>query len=173
MLLHIKDGSVYKECSDSLTAIERLRDARFIPLARDMFSAGFAAMSGADRAPYDNAGRQLSPAVQRVEEIIERFGEHVAGDTISSLYADVGQIHSNLPKYNEREVISWLQTMEDELEEYARRMKSMTGVAIDQETLNSVCRNLEDSDLTIDRAEPLKPSEQAAAVAWVLTATRK
>ncbi len=172
MLLHVENGGVFNECKKSLSAIERLRDAKFIPYANELFKTGFAALHGADRAPYDAAGRQLAPAVQTAEDIISEYGEHVAGDTILNLYNDIGRIHAELPKYDRQEILAWLETMDNELDAFAERMLSMTSVALNQETLESVCRNLIAGGLTVQRAEPLIPQGRQHAVAWVLRATR-
>jgi len=173
MLLHIKNGSVYKECDDSLSAIQRLRDAKFIPNAIELFRTGFAAVRGADRATYDAAGRQLAPAIQEAEAIMVEYGEHVAGDTIARLYDDVGRIHSGLPRYEPDEVLGWLDTMKGELDDYSDRMSSMAHAAMDKDSFEQVCRKLGEDGFTMQRAEPLTPEGQDLPLAWVLIATKQ
>jgi SAM-dependent methyltransferase len=173
MLIHIEGGSVFKECSDSLCAIQRLRDAKFIPHAAEMFTTGFAAVRGADRTPYDAAGKQLAPAVQEAEAIMAEYGEHVAGDTIARLYGDVGRIHSALPRYERDEVLGWLDTMNGELDDYSGRMASMTNAALDKNTFEEVCRKLGAAGFTMQRAERMMPQGQDLPLAWVLIATRQ
>lgn len=173
MLLHIEGGSVYKECDDSLNAIRRLHDAKFIPLAIELFRTGFAAVRGAERAPYDSAGQLLAPAVQEAEAIMADYGEHVAGDTIARLYNDVGRIHGGLPRYEPDDVLGWLDTMNGELDDYADRMASMTQAAMGQDSFEQVCRKLGADGLTLQRAEPLTPQGQTLPLAWVLVATKQ
>jgi SAM-dependent methyltransferase len=173
MLLHVEGGSVYKECSDNLNAIRRLLKANFIPLATELFKTGFAAVRGADRAPYDAAGLQLAPAVKEAETIMGEFGEHVAGDTIARLYSDVGSIHSQLPDYDPDEVLGWLDTMNDELSDFAGRMSSMTNVAMGQDTFERVCQKLGEKGFTMQRAGPLTPEGQSLPLAWALIASKR
>lgn len=173
MLLHIEDGSVFKECDDNLSAIRRLCDAQFIPYATELFRAGFAAVRGADRVPYDNAGRQLEPAVKEAEAIMAEYGEHVAGDTIARLYNDVGRIHSTLPRYDRDEVLSWLENMNGELDAFAERMSSMTDAAMNQDDFAQVCHKLGEDGFTMQRAEQLVPQGQDLPLAWVLIATKQ
>lgn len=173
MLLHIEDGSIFKECDDSLNAIRRLGDTQFIPYAAELFRTGFAAVSGADRVPYDNAGRQLAPAIQEVESIMDKYGEHVAGDTIARLYDDVGRIHSALPRYDRDEVLSWLEKMNGELDAFAERMSSMIDAAMHKDAFAEVCRRLGEGGFTMQRAEPLLPHGQSLPLAWALIATKQ
>ena len=64
MLMHIQPGVIYKECWTSLDAVRRIKRSKFLPLALDFFEAGFAAVRGADRAPYEKAGVALNPALR-------------------------------------------------------------------------------------------------------------
>lgn len=172
MLLHVEGGTVFKECDDSLNAIRRLRDSKFIPLASDLFKTGFAAVRGANRAPYDAAGRRLAAAVQEAEAIMTDYGEHVAGDTVARLYDDVGRIHSGLQRYEPAEVLAWLDTMDGELDAYAGRMSSMTAAALSQGAFQQVCKRLGDDGIALQRAEPLLPEGEEQPLAWVLIARR-
>ncbi len=172
VMLHIADGVIYKECQASLEAIERLQAANFIPLATAFFDAGFAAVRGADRHAYDEAGTKLSPAIQAAEEIMNEYGEGVAGDTIARLYSDVDRIHSNLPEYDSDEVLGWLGSMGRELRAYAKRMSSMMGASITEEAFSDLCGQLKSSGFSLDRSEPLIATGHAIPLAWVLVARR-
>jgi len=131
LLLHNQTGSIHRECVESLDAIVRLQESRFIPYTTAMFDAGFKAVRGADRAPYESAAKQLSPAIRVLENIMKQYGQHVAGDTIARLYHDVNQIHQRIQHYEPDEVLDWLRKMDGELDAYAERMSSMSEAAID------------------------------------------
>ena len=107
-----------------------------------MFRTGFAAVRGADRAPYDAAATQLAPAVAILEGIMRKHGEHVADDTIVRLYNDVGRIHSEIVQYDGDEILHWLSQMSGELETYAGRMSSMCQSAIDRASFEKICDGL-------------------------------
>lgn len=172
LMLHIVDGIVHRECQASLAAIERLQAANFIPLAMDFFKQGFAAVQGADRRAYDDAGTQLSPAVQEAEAIMQEFGEGVAGNTIASLYADVGRIHSKLPQYDANDVQTWLETHQRELIAYAERMTSMAKAAISAEQFQAVAEQLRSNGFTLEQAAALSAQGEDVPLAWILAATR-
>lgn len=172
LMLHVIDGIVHKECSASLAAIEKLQASNFVPYAIELFETGFAAVGGADRVAYDEAGTQLAPAIQAAEAIMAEYGEGVAGDTIARLYSDVGHIHSNMPKYEPTEVFDWLHSMDHELQAYAGRMSSMMDAAIGEAAFKELCVKLEASGFDLNKSESLVPSGESTPLAWILIATR-
>jgi SAM-dependent methyltransferase len=172
LLMHNLNGSIHKECAANLDAIVQVQESNFIPLCIETFSAGFAAVRGADRAPYDEAAKRLDPAVRALEAIAAEHGEHVADDTIARLYSDVGRIHSEIQHYEPTEVIAWLRRMDDELKAYAGRMESMTAAAIDSESFDKICSGLTGKGFTINRADTLVATNQDLPMAWVLVASR-
>jgi SAM-dependent methyltransferase len=172
LMLHIENGSIHKECADSLAAIEQLQASGFVPLSLEFFKAGFAAVRGADRAPYDAAGAKLAPAIDAAESIMSEYGEEVAGETIARLYSDVGQIHSKLPNYDADEVLGWLNTMDAELEAYKGRMTSMLNAAVTHTAFDTLRGDLIAAGLTPVTAAPLIAEESELPLAWVLVAKR-
>jgi SAM-dependent methyltransferase len=172
LLLHNQAGSIHQECEESLDAIVRLQESRFIPYAIDMFSAGFDAVRGADRAPYEAAAKQLAPAIGALETIMQEYGQHVAGDTIGRLYSDVGQIHQRIQHYDPGEILDWLNRINGELDAYAGRMSSMSNCAVDSETFAQIVDGLRNRDYTIVRAEPLTIPDHELPLAWALIATK-
>jgi SAM-dependent methyltransferase len=172
LLLHNQAGSIHQECVESLDAIIRLQESRFIPRTIEMLSAGFEAVRGADRGPYEAAAKKLAPAIGGLETIIKQYGPHVAGDTISRLYNDVAGIHEKIQNYEPTEVLDWLNKMDGELDAYAGRMSSMSDAAIDNDELKNICDGLRSLDYTIQRAVPLVVPDHELPLAWVLIAAR-
>ena len=172
LMMHIQPGIIFRECSTALDAIRRTQKSRFVPHSLRFFEAGFAAVNGADRAPYDKAGLHLNPAIQEIESILSEHGEHVAGDTIARLYSDVQQIHGRIQHYDPNEVLGWLRTMGRELSEYEERMASMCGAATDDKHFREVCENLHGQGLDIIAGEPLSATNDDLPIAWILHAIR-
>lgn len=172
LMLHIENGSIHKECADSLAAIGRLQSSRFVPLSIELFRTGFAAVRGADRAPYDAAGAMLAPAIEAAESIMAEYGEDVAGQTIARLYGDVGRIHSQLPNYDADEVLGWLGTMDGELQAYGARMSSMLNASVTQFEFDTLRGDLIAAGLTPIIAEALLSKDADLPLAWVLVASR-
>ena len=169
LLMHHRDGNIQRECAASLAAVRRVQKARFVPLAAELFRRGFAAVRGADRAPYEAAATALAPAVAALEEIIAQHGEKVAGDTVARLYSDVARIHDTLSHYDPDEVLAWLTRMELELEDYAVRMSSMMDCALDQPSFEAICAQLSEHTI-LGQAGPLLLPGQDSPIAWTVQA---
>jgi SAM-dependent methyltransferase len=172
MLMHIRPGVVFNECKASLDAVRRVQKAEFVERTLRFFEAGFAAVRGADRAPYDRAGQQLDPALRKIESVLSDYGDDVAGGVIARLYADVERIHTRIQFHDPDEVIGWLRTMGGELDAYASRMASMCAAASDRKSFRQMFRRLEKRGLAILEAEPLLPRGERLAIAWQLRAAR-
>lgn len=172
LLLHHRGGAIARECAASLDAIERARASGFVPRTIDMFKAGFAAVRGADRAPYDDAAAQLAPALSAVEGIMAEHGEQVASSTISRLYADVRRIHERLPHYDPDEVLTWLDRMDQELDAYGRRMASMLESALDENGFRELCEMLQSAGCTVRQGGPMNARSLDEPIGWAVIATR-
>lgn len=171
-LLHFDSGSIHKECRESLEAINSLQESQFIPLAKEMFNTGFEAVRGADRTNYEIAAKKLAPALSQLEDIMRKYGLHVAGDTIQKLYNDVGEIHKRMQHYQPNDVIGWLDKMNEELSAYASRMSSMCSSAINNVDFEKIKADILARGFTLDLAEPLMVSGQDKPMAWALIARK-
>ena len=173
LLLHHRRGGIYRQCSASLAAIRQMASARFIPLAVDMFSAGFAVIQGGDKRKYEKAVKEFVPAIRSMESIMRQFGQQVADGTILRLYQDVRTIHERLQNYDPGEVLDWLSGMQREVDAFAGRMQSMCDAAIDKKAFSALCRSVENQDFEITRREPLQVPDRDEVLAWALVARRR
>ncbi len=172
MVMHHRNSSIYTECSMNLAAIERTRESNFVPLAIELFDKGFRAVGGADRAPYETAATALAPAVKKVDAVLAEFGEGAADEMIAKLYNDIDRIHANMPGYDSSEVLGWLRRTQYELDAYAERMRSMCDSALDEDTFEGICTELQNQGFTIELASVLTTSVDAPPLAWVLVGNR-
>jgi ubiquinone/menaquinone biosynthesis C-methylase UbiE len=172
LLLHNQVGVIYQECKANLDAISKLQESGFVPLATELFRAGFEAVRGADRAPYDDAGSKLAPAIQTVEDIMKDYGQGIADDTIVRLYSDVSEIHSSIQQYEPGEVLGWLDNMDRELKTYTGRMSSMCEAAIDEPSFEKLCNGLSRHNCEVELAGPLTGPGNDIPLAWALTAKK-
>ena len=173
LLLHTRDGVIFRQCTDNLAAVRAMQEAEFTSRCSAMFEAGFALMKGGDPEPFQVAGRALAPAIKAMEDIMKRYGQHVASGSVLQIYRDVRTIHKRMKHYDCAEVLEWLQKMEHELVAYEGRMASMRSVALDEADFEQVRAALTAKGLTILRAEPLRQSERDLPVAWALIARRE
>jgi ubiquinone/menaquinone biosynthesis C-methylase UbiE len=171
--MHIQQGSLYKESCAALDALQRTRQCDFIGLTRRFFEAGFAAARGTDRAPYEAAAAAMNPAIREIEAILTEHGEHVASDTIVTLYNTVQTIHGRIQHYNPDEVLAWLDNIERELGKHEERMDSMRDAALDEAAFKAICERLEEHGLKINRAQPSLVEGETLPIAWILQASRE
>lgn len=172
LLMHCESGSIHQECQQSLNAIERAQTSCFIQLAIKMFEAGFKSIKGASRQNYEQYAKKLTPAIAELETIMRQYGSHVAGNTISRLYNDVAQIHQRIQHYEPKDVLTWLNKMDEELNAYGKRMSSMGLSAINSSNFNHIQDNLKDRGFTIETADKLFVPGNELPMAWVLIAKK-
>ena len=173
LLLHYRDGIIYRQCQASLSAINEMQEAKFIPACRAMFEAGFALLRGGDRARYSAAGKQFAPAIRAMEAIMTRHGRDVAASTILRVYRDVRTLHAHMRQCEPSAVLGWLEKLQQAIEAYAGRMASMRDVAIEATTFEQVCADLGEKEFEILRAKPLADPDQELPLAWSLVARKR
>jgi len=172
LLMHCDTGSIHLECQQSLSAIERTQTCSFIPLAIEMFDTGFKAVRGADRRLYVEASKRLGPAITELETIMRQYGVHVAGDSISRLYNDVGQIHQRIQHYEPKDVLTWLEKMNEEMNAYSKRMSSMSESAINNSQFEELKEDLKVRGFSIEMADKMFVPGNKLPMAWVLIAKK-
>lgn len=167
-LLHHSGSDIHRNSVAALDAVQRLQKAQFFPLASDFFRAGFDAVGGADRAPYEAAASRFNPAIKAVEAIFDDHGQDVAGGAIAQLYSDVSRMHQRIAQYERDELLRWLQQMADQLASYGGRMASMVDAALDPDAFEQVCEKIRQAGLETGQGGPLHAPDQAAPLAWAL-----
>ncbi|WP_078084681.1 class I SAM-dependent methyltransferase [Microbulbifer mangrovi] len=172
LLLHHRDGAIYRECADNYAALREVRENGFVEGAIEMFPHAFDVLEGGARAAYEETSRNLIPAFRDMERIMAQYGRHVAGGVIRQLYMDVNHIHSNLPRFNREEVVGWLQQTVTELDRYMERMNSMCRAALSAQSFETLTVDLANSGFDLLEAEALEGAGQAYPLAWSLVAEK-
>lgn len=165
-LIHFKDGAIFRECADNYSAIRKVQEIGFVEGALEMFACAFDVLEGADRERYESTSRNLIPAFRAMEDIMQQFGQHVAGDTVRRLYLDVDHIHTNLPRFSRGDVDSWLRRALAELESYAGRMHSMCNAALGAEELQELIANIEQCGFDKTEIAPIQSADVESPLAW-------
>lgn len=171
-LLHHAGSLIHREGIAGLDAVSRVRDARFIPLAVDFFSAGFAAVRGADRSEYERSARELNNALRIVERVVDDHSPDVAGGVIANLYNDMNRIHQRIQHYEPSDVLDWLGNLDLELEHYVHRMTAMKAAALDDRAFEDVCGIVSAAGCEILQQGPLFAPGDTRPLAWALLASR-
>lgn len=167
LLVHCRPGMIHSECTASLAVIDKLRAARFFPLANTFLSAGFKAAVGGDRRAYEKAHKQFKPAFRVLERCIVKYGPKVASGLPQRLATDLTTINRRLQNYDGPEVLGWLTRLASELNTYRDRMKTMIDAALTTADLSSIRQMLLDEGFVDMDQEDLDstPADQRLAVA--------
>ena len=165
-ILHHRGGVVFENSTRNLEATRRLVDSRFLPQAKRLLEAGFAALSGGARLPYEAAAQDFQSAVTAVEAILDELGTDVADSLLTRLYGDIANLHENLQSYRAREVMRWIDDMQTEVESYAARTEAMLEAAIDADDFSRISAVLKAKGLRLRVAEPLIDPDRDLPLAW-------
>lgn len=170
LVLHLKDGGIYRECAVNLEAIKAMYD--LMPQAVETLGAGIAASQGTGtRAVFLDADRRFAGGVAGVEAVFRKFGKEVAGGLIFRLYADIAHIYKNMVRFSQDEVGLWLGHMGGELDAYRARMAGMLDSALDGNQLRDLGRSFEKAGLGLRQNRALSLGSHGDA-AWVMVAVR-
>lgn len=174
-ILHLKGGSLARECATNLQAILDLKRCGILPAAKAAFKAGFAvAHLRGSKAELRRAHSELATAAGQVEEILRRYGDGVAGGAVRSLHADIVDMYRQVGAYDPTEIANWLDNQASETEAYAGRMSSMVAAAIDDAGLDEIVRRVKSRGLSVRIREKLEMGvARREPAAWVLMCDRR
>lgn len=177
LLMHVQGGMIDRECENNFNSIKALRGINFMLVAQKVFSEARTCLQSKDpensRAAYDAAVQEMRPIFTEFKSILARFGDGTAGGTLLTLYREVDRIHSRIMHHDLDEVLTWLKTMDEELNAYSGRMDSMRQSAVDDDGYKRIRDLLLQREFEITTSEQLKDSTTTAAVAWTLIASRR
>ena len=172
-LTHLAGGAIQAECAENAAVATTLRESRLMPLARQAFEAGFDLIAGKiTDADFQEADRQLAPAVEATKNILRDKGQHAAGGLLANLYRDIGHMYTRMQNYVPGEVFAWFEGMSAELDSYEGRMASMTRCALDQSQITSIADELTASSFSVEPPRVLSLEESGKPAAWILVARR-
>lgn len=172
-LAHLQGGAIHAECADNCAVAAALRESRLMPLARRAFEAGFDLIAGKiTDAQFQEADKQLAPAVETAKGILREKGPDAAGGLLASIYRDIGYMYSRMQNYVPAEVFAWFDGMSAELVSYEGRMASMTQSALDESKLGALADTLSALGLAVEPPQVLALEESGKPAAWILVARR-
>ncbi|HSM30670.1 MAG TPA: class I SAM-dependent methyltransferase [Woeseiaceae bacterium] len=172
-LTHLAGGAIQAECAENAAVAATLRESRLMPLARQAFEAGFDLIAGKiTDAEFQEADRQLAPAVEAAKNLLRAKGPHAAGGLLANLYRDIGHMYTRMQNYVPGEVFAWFDGMSAELDSYEGRMASMTRCALDEAQIASIAEGLTASGFDVEPPRVLSLEESGKPAAWILVARR-
>jgi len=172
-LTHLAGGAIQSECAENAAVAATLRESQLMPLARQAFESGFDLIAGKiTDADFQEADRQLAPAVEAAKNLLRDKGPQAAGGLLANLYRDIGYMYTRMQNYVPAEVFAWFDGMSAELDSYEGRMASMTRCALDEPQFTSIADGLTASGFSVEPPRVLSLEESGKPAAWILIARR-
>ncbi|HEU0305478.1 MAG TPA: class I SAM-dependent methyltransferase [Lysobacter sp.] len=172
LIVHLKDGAIYRECAANLQAIDGVRRCGILAATRDVFRAAAEGMRRAGDAAA--AKTRLLTAAREMEEILRTYGSAVAGGIVQRLYVDMGHMCLRVNAFRPTEVLHWVANMERESEAYAKRMSSMLAAAVDGRQMDVISARLANRGLSVRTREEMHIGvAKVEPAAWTLVCRRE
>ena len=157
-LSHVTDGGIHKEVSEQLDGVVDIKESGFIDAARELFSAAMNKESA--KAPKD-VELVFRPAQMKLLDIAKRdkgLAEY--------LYVNTQRMFNNRQQYFYKDIVSWLDGMDEEVRRFMGRMESMKTAAISDEKIDSFLTCFEAAGISLSK--PIKLQDQNnEALGWI------
>lgn len=172
-IMHKRDGGIYRECADNLSALDAVRQSNILQCFAGIFKTAQAVQqSRAGREKFREADEKFSRAVAATEDIFRRFGKEVADGMVYRLYNDIAHMYRRFNVYDPQEVYNWINLMVDEVDTYAGRMASMLKAARNEEEFMQLTGDLKERYFNIQVRDVLNMGKAQIPSAWVLAAEK-
>lgn len=172
LMLHCKDGMIFKESQINLEAISAIKSSKLLIVAKALFDAGFDMLKGGERRKFEDSAKDFSGAIVALEELMRKYGKEVGGGFVFKLYNDLADIYESLNSYDPEGLALWLENLDREIAAYEARMASMTAAAIDDSEFNDLKATIESKGFTVELADKLFSPNSPLPLAWVVRAQK-
>ncbi|WP_334048120.1 class I SAM-dependent methyltransferase [Alteromonas gracilis] len=170
LMMHIKDGVIYRESIDNIRVINKLNDSDVIEVTSKTFVCGIDSLKTGNREDFEALSQEFAEKVRVLEGIMHDYGKNAAGGLVIQFYNDIANIYENLGAYDADELERWLMSLRSELLLYRTRMESMVEAALDSAAFDDIITLLKSKQFTIEIADMLFSPNQLNPLAWVLVA---
>ncbi len=172
-LCHIKGGGIEQEVHGHLNDIKTLAQSNFIPAAKAVFSAAFAAESTPSpktKKAYEDAVSGLTAPREKItgwiglgqngSSEIHKLGQHLYSGTID--------LFNRRKAYSLADIIGWLDGMQGEIDAYKGRMHSMQQAALSAKDANNILAVFSRSGFEVEAPQKFYLTDDNKPAAWIL-----
>ncbi|MEM9054235.1 MAG: class I SAM-dependent methyltransferase [Pseudomonadota bacterium] len=160
-IMHMAGGGIEAEVKNHAAHCQSIFESTYIPSARAFFEAAYAN----DTKAGEIAAKAMTQARDRLTKIIVPDEHSLA----AHLMAGTTELWNKRANYALKDVLGWLDGMQDEVEAYHTRMTAMLDAALDEAEVATCAGLLRENGFRVDTAR-LSLSGQPAA--WRLNAKR-
>lgn len=172
LITHAEGSVIYEECRANRDALAALEQLNFLSYAEDMFQSGYMVIRGQiGRKEAGAMARRVIEPFNGLREIMDRYGEDVAGGTIRTLYEETARIQQRFQYHLEDEVMGWIRSMKHEVRSYSGRMNSMLNAALSESALSEIVDAWAAMGCQLLTCDALKDASQRQ-LAWAVRVTK-
>lgn len=171
LVMHMRDGAIYRECAANLEAIGVVRENDLLGRLKRLFQLVASAPRNMEgQQLFRDADTHFGDAVAATEQMFGRLGKGIASGLLFRLYSDVGYMYQRLGAYDPREVDNWADLMAGELDSYAGRMTSMVNAALTSAQFDETASRLSLRGFSVRLRDKLLVGDPPKPAAWLLIA---
>lgn len=158
VLCHIRDGFIDSKNKQELIGAQLVRSLNFIQCAKDVTEAMFTGQESSIKSTLDQFVAVEPTLAKYVAE--SPSGPHV------HLYNGFKQLFVNRQAYNKKDIIQWLESMDEEVETAIIRLTSMRNAAQSLEDMQNIQQGLLKRFASMATFEPFLLPGHTLPVAW-------
>lgn len=165
VLCHIENGYIDSNNRNELDGAKLVKELAFIEKAIAVTSASYAT----DNATMKNAFEAfvaVEPLLAKQVNTSERGVHH-------HLYHGFKSLFVNKSAYTEQDILSWLQDMQNQIDESILRLTEMRKAACSESDMQQIIEQFAVLGMSLVKCEPFMLPEQTLPVAWYLSSVKK
>jgi len=163
-LTHKTGGGIHKEVSQQYDEILAIKTSGFNDAAKGLFSA---AMTNEPRETPEDVGKLFRPAQSKLLKLA-KSNKGLA----EYLYVSAQRMFNQRNKYYLKDVLTWFDGMEEEVERFLGRMRSMKEASVDSQKLENMTDLFANSGLKMNPTRTLK-DDLDEELGWVLSGVKR
>ncbi|MFQ5610185.1 MAG: hypothetical protein ACE5F8_07950, partial [Woeseiaceae bacterium] len=163
-LAHVAGGYIDGNNQAQLAEAVDVRDSGFVDMAIRLTRVAFRGNPQALAA----RDQEILPLVQRVEDSVQRCRQGVH----AHLYAGFRQLYENRRRYDESDIVGWLDGMQGEIDKAVDRLSRIRQAALSETDVQKIVEELRVSGFEDASASVFSTPGNDKPVAWNITAHR-
>jgi len=157
-LSHKTGGGIHAEVSDQLNEFEAIKNTEFIDTAKILFTA--AMTKGSDKS-VEEISEIFRPAQKKLLALVETYK-----GMAQHLYVSTQRMYRFRHTYVYQDIMDWFDGMENEIDRFIGRMRSMKNAAIDDEKRTEMIQLFKSNGFEMD-ANFILPDTNGLDLGWI------
>ncbi|WP_088332188.1 class I SAM-dependent methyltransferase [Lacimicrobium sp. SS2-24] len=155
-LVHFQGSDIVKASAHACAHLRQLAQQHILSESKKALQAALSlANAQISEVEFREADKAFSPVVKALESIIRACKHQDLGNKLKRLHGDIARIYQRPERFNEKEVMQWLDTLTDDFVAYHKRMKALVDAALSPNQLRELEQRIGAAGCTVIRYQPL------------------